>query len=120
MGLGDGNPVWLRYLANESAFINEKPTSSIAIPAQVASLMEPRLEKVVTLTADPRLSYGEVVADISDLAQRTPGLVILLATNSETGPIDPIERSRSNKLHNLFFDCLPHNISSHSAALEPN
>ena len=119
MNLGDGRSYWLRYLTNQRDFLNGEPTAASALPSQVAMIMESRAERVLTLAADPRLSYGEVASDISRLAQHTPDLVVLLATTSETGPIDPIKR----KLHAMpdwFFACPPRNISGQGTVLAVN
>jgi hypothetical protein len=112
---GDSRDIWLRYLSNERAFINGQPTASIAVPIQVSYITSTRFEKVVWLAADPRLSYGEVASDISNLAQRTPSLVIFLATSSETGSIDPIEMNKSQ--NKIGTECPPRNISGSNAVL---
>jgi hypothetical protein len=84
---------------------------------QVNYITSRRFEKVVWLAADPRLTYGEVASDTSNLALHTPGLVVFLATTSQTGPIDPIEMAKTHPLDSAFFLCPPRNASSHNAVL---
>ena len=116
---GDSSDIWLRYLSNRRAFINEEPTASTAAPVQVAYITSTRIEKVIWLAADPNLSYAEVASDIAEFAKRTPALVIFLTTSSETGSIDPTESQRQHTPPS-FVLCQPRGVSANNAVVAAN
>lgn len=55
----------------------------------VAGELSPRTRKLLWIQADRRVSYGEVISLMSDLAKDTPSAEMVMTTEAQTGPVDP-------------------------------
>ena len=106
--------VVLRYLRNGRVLVNDQLVPKRDAPDLTAQIMSRRLEPVVWFSADSHLDYGQVVLAISQLKQASPHLVVLLATESQTGPIDPSEIAKQDapKIVTLCQPTLPYSLLS--------
>ncbi len=106
--LGDSRDVWVRYLPADQTFVNEHPMSRSDAVSAVAVEMSQRWEKAVWIAGDPRLTYGEVVANTAQLKAPVPSLVVLLTTRSQTGPVDPAAIAQLPSDQRVSIQCTPH------------
>ena len=84
----------VRFLPGERYFLNDQPANEVHLRQLVSRATERRLAKLVWVAGDERVTYGEVAALISDLQSDTPELHIVMATESQVGPVDPVEIQR--------------------------
>ena len=81
--------VVVRVLPREKLWVNDQQVDEALLRSMVSIAMERRVEKLVSIAADERVAYGEVLRLASGLTQATPDLHIAIETKSQTGPVDP-------------------------------
>jgi biopolymer transport protein ExbD len=81
----------VRYLPGGKLWLNEESLKEDALRSRVQERLATRVEKLLWVAADERVSYGEVVALLSKLDRDNPDTYIALTTKMQTGPIDPAD-----------------------------
>ncbi len=81
----------VRYLPGDRFWLNDQSLSEAKLRQSLSAALEGRLEKIVWVAADERVTYGEVVDVISKRKRDTPNLHVSLPTKSQIGPVDPVE-----------------------------
>ncbi len=81
----------VRYLPGDRFWLNDQSLSEARLRQSLRAALESRIEKIVWVAADERVTYGGVVDVISKLKSDTPDLHIAIATKSQIGPVDPLE-----------------------------
>ena len=84
----------VRYLTGGRYYLNDQPATEVDLRKLVKHVTQNRIEKLVWLAADRRVTYGEVTSLISELQSDTPDLHIAIATEAQVGPVDPLEIER--------------------------
>ena len=95
--------VVVRYLPDGRLSLNDQLLREGVVRSNVQEALSTRAEKLVWIAADEHLAYGDVVSFISKLHRDTPDVYIVLATKSQTGPVDPTDDkySRAQAQHPL-------------------
>ena len=99
----------VRYLPGDRYFLNSEPADEVQLRQLVRKALQRRVEKIVWIAADGRVTYGEVVSLLSKLQMDTPGLIIAVATASQTGPVEPaeIERMGGKRADGTYIGVMP-------------
>ena len=90
----DNRTITVRILPDATYFLNSQPESEASLRQHVSRVMDYRIERILWVAADKRMTYGEVAGVISKLQSDTPRLRVALATESQIGPVDPTEIKR--------------------------
>ena len=80
--LGDDRQIIIR-LTGHGSYINEAAMSQQEIAATISKIMATRQEKMAWLLADDTSTYGDVVTNLSEVVDKTPGLAVLLPTSAQ-------------------------------------
>ena len=83
----------VRYLPGERFYLNDQLVNEAQLRHIVTQAVERRIEKIVWIAADERVTYGGVIGIISKLQSDTPSLHIAIATESQIGPVEPFRSS---------------------------
>lgn len=86
----------VRYLPGNRFWLNDQSLSEAKLRQSLSAALERRIEKIVWVAADERVTYGDVVEVVSKLQRDTPDLHIALPTETQIGPVDPLEIERMN------------------------
>jgi biopolymer transport protein ExbD len=105
---GDSRDLVVRYLPGGKRWLNAEPLDENVLRARVQGDLAKRVEKLLWVSADEHVSYGEVVDIISKLSRDNPDVYIALATKAQTGAVDPADPEfRKAQLNpNLGIYCL--------------
>jgi hypothetical protein len=99
----------VQFLRDGRIFLNERELDRPALRAAIAEVMERRSDRIIYIAGEDGAVYGDVLSQVSTLVADTPGLLVVLATASQTGPVDPLERRllASQGRANIFGFCVP-------------
>ncbi|HVG26401.1 MAG TPA: hypothetical protein VM865_02255 [Acidobacteriaceae bacterium] len=81
--MGDDRQIFVTYLPDGHAQINDLPFAPEEIPAELAKIFQYRAFRFIWIRADPHLSYGELAANLSKILAKNPDLKLLLPTPSQ-------------------------------------
>jgi hypothetical protein len=77
---GDDRQIIVTSHADGALSINETPLTSSAIGPELAKIFEYRSLKLVWYIANPHLTYGQAIKDLSALHQDTTNFVVAMPT----------------------------------------
>jgi biopolymer transport protein ExbD len=89
--LGDDRQVIVESHPDGSMSINGTPFSASSVGPELAKIFEYRSLKLVWFLADPQLTYGRAVENLSDLHATTSNFVIALPTTSQIATANMFE-----------------------------
>jgi biopolymer transport protein ExbD len=109
-GAGDRRDLVVRYLPDAKLWLNSEPLDEYTLRLKLRTALATRVERLVWVAADERVSYGEVVAIISKLTEDSPDLHVALVTKAQIGPVDPSDiefrRSQLNPKLGIYNLCV--------------
>jgi biopolymer transport protein ExbD len=81
--LGDDRQIIVTSHADGSLSINQTPFTSSTVGPELATIFEYRSLKLVWYIADPHLTYGQAITNLSDLHADTSKFVIVMPTTNQ-------------------------------------
>jgi biopolymer transport protein ExbD len=90
-GHGDSRDLVVRYLSGGKLWLNDEALGENVLRARVQADLSRRAEKLLWVTVDEHVLYGEAVGVMAKLSRDNPGVYIALATKTQTGPVDPAD-----------------------------